>query len=107
MLGIRLVQAGALTDAMDRPPRGHDERDFEDYQRAAGFRALAAQAGMPVAVLAYRYGFSDERVHSFILGIKNRDELADCLRALEQGPLPDDLLRAIDNWRAGLAPLQA
>lgn len=99
VLGIRLVQAGALTDAMDRAPRETDGRDFEDYERAAGLRELAAEAGMPMAVMAYRYGLGDKRVDSHILGVKNRDELADCLRAVEAGPLPDELMARIAECR--------
>ena len=43
ILGIRAVQAGALTKKMDREPHesGFDIKDFEDYDRAEPFRALA------------------------------------------------------------------
>ena len=42
VMGIRAVQAGALTGAIDRPlPSDHPE--MSDYARAAGFRALAAE----------------------------------------------------------------
>ena len=41
VMGIRAVQAGALTDAIDRSlPDGHSE--LADYDRAAPFRAIAA-----------------------------------------------------------------
>ena len=99
VLGIRLVQAGALTAAMDRPPRGNDERDFEDYQRAQWFRDLAQRLNAPPAVLAYRYGLSDERVDSMILGIKNRAELGDCLEALRAGPLSASEMQEIRQQR--------
>src|SRR5207245_5486601 len=40
VMGIRAVQAGALTAAIDRPlPTDHPE--VRDYERAAGFRRLA------------------------------------------------------------------
>src|SRR5438105_268156 len=44
VMGIRAVQAGALTAAIDRPlPTDHPE--VRDYERAAGFRRLAAELG--------------------------------------------------------------
>src|SRR5207237_10927082 len=45
IMGIRAVQAGALTAAIDRPlPSGHPE--VRDYERAAGFRRFAAELGV-------------------------------------------------------------
>src|SRR5438874_708203 len=44
VMGIRAVQAGALTSAIDRSlPPGHPE--LRDYARADGFRRLAAELG--------------------------------------------------------------
>ena len=54
VMGIRAVQAGALTDALDRPlPDGHSE--LADYARAAPFRAIAAEIGKSAAYLAHQY----------------------------------------------------
>jgi aryl-alcohol dehydrogenase-like predicted oxidoreductase len=94
-MGIRAVQAGALTAAIDRelPP---ENRDAQDYQRAAPFRALCADLGVDPAVLAHRYALTLEGVDTVVIGVKNRAELADCLDAERQGPLPPDLLRRID-----------
>ena len=56
-MGIRAVQAGALTDALDRTlPEMHPE--MLDYRRAASFRALAREIGESPAALAYRYSLS-------------------------------------------------
>ena len=95
VLGIRAVQAGALTDAMDRdlPP---DDGDRLDHDRAAPFRALAAEVGESAAALAHRYALSMSGVDSVVLGVKNRAELAECVRAAAQGPLDADLVAAID-----------
>jgi aryl-alcohol dehydrogenase-like predicted oxidoreductase len=98
VLGIRAVQAGALTDAIDRPlPADHPE--VLDYHRAKPLRALAAQAGMTMADLAHRYALSMDGVDAVILGVKNRQELAECLAAEAAGPLPAELIRAIDECR--------
>jgi len=95
VLGIRAVQAGALTGAMDRdlPP---DDADRLDFDRAAPFRALAAEAGESPAALAHRYALTMPGVDSVVLGVKNRVELAECVAAAERGPLAPDLVAAID-----------
>jgi aryl-alcohol dehydrogenase-like predicted oxidoreductase len=101
VMGIRAVQAGALTSALDRPlPADHPE--MRDYARAAGFRSLAAELGMSPALLAHRYALSLP-VDTLVLGVKNRTELAECVAAAEAGPLPADLLARIDQsvGRAG------
>lgn len=88
VMGIRAVQAGALTDSLDRdlPASDPDRRDFD---RASGFRALARRRGEPAAVLAYRYALSMTNVDTVILGVKNRAELLDALAAETAGPLSD------------------
>jgi aryl-alcohol dehydrogenase-like predicted oxidoreductase len=94
VMGIRAVQAGALTSALDRPlPADHPE--MRDYARAAGFRRLAAELGITPALLAHRYGLSLE-VDTVVLGVKNRIELGECLAAAEAGPLPADLVARVD-----------
>ena len=94
VMGIRAVQAGALTAALDRPlPPQHPE--MLDYARAAGFRALCAELGENPAVLAHRYALSLP-VDTLVLGVKNRGELAECVAAAEAGPLPPALVARID-----------
>jgi len=95
VMGIRAVQAGALTNALDRPlPAEHPET--RDYARAAGFRRLAAELGMTPAVLAHRYALALP-VDTLVLGVKNRQELAECVAAAEAGPLPAELLAQVDR----------
>jgi len=95
VMGIRAVQAGALTSALDRPlPAEHPE--MRDYARAAGFRRVAAELGIAPALLAHRYALSLP-VDTVVLGVKNRAELAECVAAAEAGPLPADLIARIDQ----------
>jgi aryl-alcohol dehydrogenase-like predicted oxidoreductase len=95
VMGIRAVQAGALTSALDRPlPADHPE--MRDYARAAGFRHLAAELGTTPPFLAHRYALSLP-VDTVVLGVKNRRELAECVAAAEAGPLPADLIARIDQ----------
>jgi len=94
VMGIRAVQAGALTAAIDRDmPSDHPE--MQDYARAAGFRALCVELGEDPAIIAHRYvlGMS---IDTLVLGVKNRAELAGCIAAAEAGPLPNDLVARID-----------
>lgn len=95
VLGIRAVQAGALTDAIDRPlPEGHTE--LADFARAAPFRAIAAAAGCSAAFLAHRYALTMPGVSTVVLGVKNRAELKECVEAEAAGPLDPELMAQID-----------
>ncbi len=94
VMGIRAVQAGALTAAIDRPlPADHPE--MLDYARAAGFRAICAELGENPAILAHRYALSLP-IDTLVLGVKNRQELAECITAAEAGALASDLIARID-----------
>ncbi len=98
IMGIRAVQAGALTAAIDRslPP---DHPEVRDYERAAGFRSLAATLGEDPAVLAHRYALSLD-IDTLVLGVKNRGELAACFAAAEAGPLSTELMARVDRSRS-------
>lgn len=95
VMGIRAVQAGALTAAIDRalPP---DHPEVLDYARAAPFRALCADLGANPAVLAHRYALGLD-IDTLVLGVKNREELAECIAAAAAGPLPPALMARIDT----------
>jgi len=95
VMGIRAVQAGALTSELDRPlPDNHPE--MRDYERAAGFRRLAGDLGATPAFLAHRYALSLD-IDTLVLGVKNRRELAECVAAAEAGSLSPELLTRIDQ----------
>ena len=94
VMGIRAVQAGALTAEVDRPlPADHPE--MQDYARAAGYRALCATLGENPAVLAHRYALALP-IDTLVLGVKNRQELAECVAAAESGPPSPDLIARIE-----------
>ncbi|GEP61601.1 aldo/keto reductase [Reyranella soli] len=95
IMGIRAVQAGALTAAIDRElPADHAE--LRDYARAAPFRAICEELNENPAVVAHRYALALD-IDTLVLGVKNRRELAECVAAAEAGPLPADLVRRIDQ----------
>jgi aryl-alcohol dehydrogenase-like predicted oxidoreductase len=98
VIGIRAVAAGSLADSLDREvPADHPAA--RDFEAAAGFRRLAAERGVSSAFLAHRYALSLPDLATVVLGVKNRDELAECIAAEDAGPLPDDELRAIEALR--------
>ncbi len=69
---------------------------MRDYARAAGFRRLAAELGTNPAILAHRYALSLE-IDTLVLGVKNRQELAECVAAAEAGALPPELMARVDR----------
>ncbi|MBS0473153.1 MAG: aldo/keto reductase [Proteobacteria bacterium] len=96
VLGIRAVQAGALTATVDRELSANNP-DRKDYERAAPFRALCRELGEDPAVLAHRYALSMPGVDTLILGVKNRAELAQCVEGEAKGPLDPALMARIDD----------
>ena len=96
VMGIRAVQAGALTSQFDRTVK-ETHPDGADYERAAPFRALSEELGVDPALLAHRYALDMAGVDTVVLGVKNRAELAQCVEAEALGPLPPELRDRIDG----------
>jgi aryl-alcohol dehydrogenase-like predicted oxidoreductase len=95
VMGIRAVQAGALTREIDHA-LSPNYPDAKDYERAAPFRALCETWGEDPAYVAHRYALGIEGVDTVVLGVKNRAELSQCVAAEAAGPLEPDRLAAID-----------
>jgi aryl-alcohol dehydrogenase-like predicted oxidoreductase len=104
VLGIRAVQAGALTAAIDRS-LSLSNPDTKDYARAAPFRALCREIGEDPALVAHRYALGMAGVDTVILGVKNRAELDQCLEAESRGPLEPAVVTRIEVL--GLRPTAA
>jgi aryl-alcohol dehydrogenase-like predicted oxidoreductase len=96
VMGIRAVQAGALTARFDREVKA-SHPDAADYERAAPFRALCTELGVDPALLAHRYALDMEGVDTVVLGVKNRSELVQCVEAEALGTLPTELRSRIDG----------
>ena len=102
VMGIRAVQAGALTAALDRElPDDHPE--VRDFHKAAPFRDLAREVGESPATLAHRYALSMAGVATVVLGVKNRAELRECVEAESRGRLDPEMIGRIDSVAAGSA----
>jgi len=95
VMGIRAVQAGALTSAIDRTLSANSP-DTHDYDRAAPFRSLCASWGEDPAMVAHRYALGMAGVDTVVLGVKNRAELQQCLGAEAAGSLEPPQIAAID-----------
>ena len=98
VMGIRAVQAGALTAQFDRVVKA-SHPDAVDYRRAAPFRTLCMELGVDPALVAHRYALDMDGVDTVVLGVKNRAELAQCLEAEALGSLSPDLRASIDGLR--------
>jgi aryl-alcohol dehydrogenase-like predicted oxidoreductase len=96
VMGIRAVQAGALTAQIDRTLSPNNP-DSKDYARAEPYRALCRELGEDPAVLAHRYALSLPGVDTVVLGVKNRAELQQCVAAERSGPLEPFLMAKIDG----------
>jgi aryl-alcohol dehydrogenase-like predicted oxidoreductase len=95
VMGIRAVQAGALTAAVDRN-LSPNSPDRADYDRAAPFRTLCARWGDDPALVAHRYALSLPNIDTVVLGVKNRQELAQCVAAEAMGALNPAQMAEID-----------
>src|SRR2546428_2800284 len=96
IMGIRAVQAVAVTDAFDGEiPEDHPERLA--YQRSAPFLPLARELGESPASLAHRYALSMAGVATVVLGVKNRTELRECMTAEARGVLDPARMSRIDT----------
>lgn len=100
VLGVRVVQAGALTAKFDRNV-SPDTKDARDYETAAPFRKLCADLGEDPATIATRYALAMENVDTVVLGVKDRRELHDMVKAEAEGPLDPEIIQKID--KLGLA----
>lgn len=95
VMGIRAVQAGALTAAIDRT-LSPNSPDRLDYDRAAAFRTLCTRWGEDPAFVAHRYALSLPNIDTVVLGVKNRQELSQCVAAEAAGPLEAAQMAEID-----------
>ena len=114
------LAGGLLTGKHDRaaaPPEGgrfqlgtagarYQERYWHarQFEAIEALRGVAAEAGLGMTVMAMRWVLSNPAITAPILGASRPGQLDDTLLAAEQGPLPADLKRRLDDltveWRA-------
>ena len=94
--GIRAVAAGSLCDKIDRDVP-IDSPTQIDYFKATKIREYAKKKGVSTAYLMHRYAISMPYVTTIILGVKNLDELNECLLAEKHGKLTEIEMNEIDQ----------
>jgi aryl-alcohol dehydrogenase-like predicted oxidoreductase len=91
--------------AAEAPPGGrfdgnalYRRRYFTERMRAEAkaYHAIAAEAGIDLVELAYRFLASRTAVDSILVGPSSQAHLDAALAALERGPLAPDLAKAVD-----------
>ncbi len=98
VMGIRAVATGALTRALDRP-LPTDDATFQDFEKAALYRALCKELGEDPALLAHRFALGMEGVDTLVLGVKNREELKGVVEAEARGALDEEIRTRINALR--------
>lgn len=96
VIGIRAVQAGALTAKFDRELSAED-LDMQDYTRAEPWRKLCSELQENPAVLAHRYALAMEGVDTVVLGVKNTTELREIVDGINKGALSTEIISKIDS----------
>ena len=97
VMGIRAVAAGALTAEVDRAVKP-DSGEAIDFARAASFRGLARDMNTSAAALAHRYALSMPGVDTVVLGVKNRQELEECVQAEALPRFTEDEMKTIEQY---------
>lgn len=93
VMGVRAVQAGALTSGLDRADNSPTAADF---RRAAPYRDLCAAWGEDPSIVAHRYALGIAGVDTLVLGVKNVAELDAALVAERRGLLEAEQIAAIE-----------
>lgn len=75
-------------------PPGWMTPDLLDVYRR--IYALHAESGMSLARLGVRFMVGQPEMDVIIIGAKSPDEIAECVAAAEEGPLPDDVVASIE-----------
>lgn len=87
--GLARVQPELLSD----PPGWMTPDLAARYRRVYD---LQAQSGMSLAEMGVRYVAAQPGIDTIIIGAKTPEEIEECVRAEERGPLPEDLVREIE-----------
>ena len=103
VMGMRILQAGALAASVDRALPA-DDPVSRDRQRAAAFLAHCQSEKVDPSWLAHRYALSIPSVRTIISGAKSRTELDVAIEAVAAGRLETDEMAAIDGLVAAQMP---
>ena len=92
VIGIRSHAAGALTDALDRPPRPNDALMEKDLASARKLGFLVQGPIRTLAQAAMVFSLMNPDIHTTVPGVKNRAEAEEIAGCIDLGPIPPDHL---------------
>lgn len=92
VIGIRSHAAGALTDALDRPPRPNDALMEKDLASARKLGFLVQGPIRTLAQAAMVFSLMNPDIHTTVPGVKNRAEAEEIAGCMDLGPIPPDHL---------------
>ncbi len=92
VIGIRSHAAGALTDALDRPPRPNDALMEKDLVSARKLGFLVQGPIRTLAQAAMVFSLMNPDIHTTVPGVKNRAEAEEIAGCMDLGPIPPDHL---------------
>lgn len=80
------------TELLDNPPAWMTPELEPRYRQIVD---LQRESGMSLAEMGVRYIAAQPDIDTIIIGAKVPDEIEECVRAVEKGPLPEDLVQQI------------
>lgn len=92
VIGIRSHAAGALTDALDRPPRPNDALMEKDLASARKLGFLVQGPIRTLAQAAMVFSLMNPDIHTTVPGVKNRAEAEEIAGCMDLGPIPPEHL---------------
>lgn len=76
------------------PPNWMTPELLEHYKKLF---ALQEKSGMSLVTLGIRFMIAQKEMDTIIIGAKTPSEIEECVRASEQGPLPEELTQHIET----------
>ncbi len=92
VIGIRSHAAGALTSALDRPPRPGDALMQKDLASAAKLGFLLDGPIKTLSQAAMVFSLMNRDIHSTVPGVKNRAEAEETAACVDLPPIPPEHL---------------
>lgn len=92
VIGIRSHAAGALTDALDRPPRPNDALMEKDLASARKLGFLVQGPIRTLSQAAMVFSLMNPDIHTTVPGVKNRAEAEEIAGCMDLGPIPPEHL---------------